>query len=984
MWRKHNKTGQTKLHRLYIVTYVIVVLISLVAPLITSTPKAYAAGATTDQNEQHKRTQMVAFKKCIETNAAYKINSNIGAKVDALNIYDRGDGRGGSAYVGYEIDQERGSADCNSFGSSVRDLGYANNRAFFADLYDSCTPEQQLINCAAINYDKRANMLGKMDKYIQDRALQDAERIRRLKYTFELKCATPDAGNELESPGNNPNFVKIDDSWFRKKGVDYAGTYPMGTDFGEHDETMTCNELAEKLGSMDAYISSGEAYKRAIAEEQCIAEGRVNDLVKCIEEKLAAGVEVPPGPGEGGDAAGKTGIDCDAVSWNPLKWFMCPLLKLAESAVRQLDNLITYMLTFPTADYFDNSNNSLGNAWGSMRNLSLGLLVIAGLVMVISQAVSWGPFDAYTIKKVMPRLVFAVIFISISLPILRILIEFSNVAGVGIRELIERLFDANFKDGVTFNNGAMTIGTVAVGAAGLSLGFLGILSLMGTAILAVLIAFLVLTARQLLILMLVIVAPIAIACYILPNTERVWKMWWDFFWRALVAFPIISAFIATGHAFAKVASYSTTVPGSDSTLHDTLASLIAFAAYFGPYFALPFAFRLAGGAVGQIGGLVNDRSRGAFDRLKGFRKQEVAKNWQNTKSGRRFNPEGRLSGLNRHLQTATLLGKAGINPARMRGRINSQRDMQSFFEAQKLLEENGDMKAVAADDHLLTAMKYDHSRDAIERRLVATGRFGAQGSASLNQAVSMVERAQKSGSQQAVSIASDLGRAATGTGYDTHADMYQAIMDSAGGNQALENAMLGSMRSSSERARRPDLATAGHVDQYNALNDMRNGTSRAEVNRRMRARTIQAGGVHSLVAGRNNGFDQLTQQLGDDFNAAMAAGDHDAAIEYASQITSIRGAAGSASPENRQEIMALMAHVGIDPAAVDAYGRPFSTADQLGEIVSTHMTVHDPTRVTPSADSLAQEIHTRAGAYDAGGATSPIPPGYTGVPGPTP
>src|SRR5690606_17064935 len=121
-----------------------------------------------------------------------------------------------------------------------------------------------------------------------------------------------------------------------------------------------------------------------------------------------------------------------------------------------------------------------------------------------------------------------------------------------------------------------------------ALGIVGALSFALTALMAVVIAFGILVFRQVIIMLLVVTAPVAIVCWILPNTEKVWKMWWDFFSKALIVFPIIALFIAGGRVIAELAM----MQGSQAGENDLLATTIAFIAYFGPYFALPAAFRM--------------------------------------------------------------------------------------------------------------------------------------------------------------------------------------------------------------------------------------------------------------------------------------------------------------------------------------------------------------------------------------------------------
>jgi hypothetical protein len=318
-------------------------------------------------------------------------------------------------------------------------------------------------------------------------------------------------------------------------------------------------------------------------------------------------------------AAATPEIDpCDASGFN-LSWVVCPLVNMMHQGTKVMDAAINHLMRVDATSIFDrktDSGKAYYAAWNSFRIFGIALIVIAGLVMVISQAMGFDLFDAYTVKKVLPRLVLAIIGISLSWWLMWFLTNLTNDVGTGIRSIIYYPFRGLAGDSGIQSLGSSSLEALAVGGGILFLGIGGILSLIATAALAALVAFLVLVIRQIVIVFLILVAPLAIACYVLPNTEKVYKLWWDSLSKALMMFPIIAAFIATGHVFSAVASSSTT--GSYG-----LSDVVAVLAYFLPYFALPFTFRLAGGALATLGGLTNDRSRGAFDRLRNYRKGQA-------------------------------------------------------------------------------------------------------------------------------------------------------------------------------------------------------------------------------------------------------------------------------------------------------------------------------------------------------------------------
>src|SRR5262249_28520123 len=147
-----------------------------------------------------------------------------------------------------------------------------------------------------------------------------------------------------------------------------------------------------------------------------------------------------------------------------------------------------------------------------------------------------------------PRLLIAIIGISLSWPLMNLCVNFFDTVGFDIRAIMYHPF-TNMGGQVSVGTGILS--TFVVGAGLFAFGGPALTFLL-TAFLAIFVGFLILVIRQAAIIMLVILAPVAIACYILPNTQRVWKLWYDNFFGLLLMFPIISALIAAGHIFATV------------------------------------------------------------------------------------------------------------------------------------------------------------------------------------------------------------------------------------------------------------------------------------------------------------------------------------------------------------------------------------------------------------------------------------------------
>ncbi len=410
-------------------------------------------------------------------------------------------------------------------------------------------------------------------------------------------------------------------------------------------------------------------------------------------------------------------ISCDFFTSNPLNWIVCPFIKAASSLIDYLDTTINNLLTINTDEIFNDSTEkgqAYHSAWGIFRTFALALIAISALVMVIAQAAGLEFLDAYTIKKVMPRLVAASILITVSWPLMEVLVRASNDIGQGVREVIYSPFH-NFTGQLTALNGGTKFVTLLIGTGAiLAFGWVALLSFLLTALLASLIAVVLLIFRQILIVFLVIIAPIAIACMILPNTQKGWKLWRDTFSGLLLVFIFISGFIAIGRVFSVVAA-------SDQS---AIGQIIAIVAYFAPYFLIPLAFRLAGGLVATVGGIVNDRSRGMFDRLRKFRSEQPGKRYHAFKEGKFaengifFNPKrrGALGGMARRVNNLGrrvdlgFQGRFGIGEA---GRAAA--DIHHMSKIDDTLRNNAGLRALANDDDANAVMALGGTHEGAAR-----------------------------------------------------------------------------------------------------------------------------------------------------------------------------------------------------------------------------------------------------------------------------
>lgn len=360
----------------------------------------------------------------------------------------------------------------------------------------------------------------------------------------------------------------------------------------------------------------------------------------------------PPDPG-GEDPEGQLDDESCESNGGEFSFFICPFLRLANRGVEFFDSEVRERVQVDPAFYADDSG--LRDVWARLRNIAFILLIPIVLIMVIGTALGFGFVDAYTVKRAMPRLLFAVIFMTLSYDIGAILIDISNAASRGIQGiLVTAVADANelnldalfsppsstaVDEGVTLL-GTGFLATVAVSVGALSIGILA--SFLGSAALALLIIFFILLARQLIIVGILTILPLAILSWIFPGNDKLWKLSWGTFTALLWAGPAFAGFVILGRIMAYVVNQATggvEVGGIEAAMLVGVKLGLIIMSLVGGLLVL----RTLAGAAGNLFGIVNDRSRGLFDRNRQWRAKERERLGKKADNNERFSGNSKLS-----------------------------------------------------------------------------------------------------------------------------------------------------------------------------------------------------------------------------------------------------------------------------------------------------------------------------------------------------
>lgn len=313
-------------------------------------------------------------------------------------------------------------------------------------------------------------------------------------------------------------------------------------------------------------------------------------------------------------------------------WAVCPTTRfLAWAMDRVFDLLAGYLEVTPLST---DTSSGMYQAWDVVRNIANVAFVIAFLLIIYSQITSIG-LSNYSIKKLLPRLIITAVFVNLSYLIVAAAVDLSNIAGYGVQSIFDTLRSnlqiINPNRIVTWESvtgyiltatAATTAGAVAIGgiviSSGASLGaaLVLLLPMLLGLIIALLVALVVLAARQALIVILIIIAPLAIVAYLLPNTEKLFSKWRGLFITLLVFFPLFALIFGGSQLAAQIIISSASGENAINII------LLAMFVQVAPLVLTPLLIKFSGTIIGRIAGFVNDPGKGLVDRTRTWSKQQ--------------------------------------------------------------------------------------------------------------------------------------------------------------------------------------------------------------------------------------------------------------------------------------------------------------------------------------------------------------------------
>ena len=288
-------------------------------------------------------------------------------------------------------------------------------------------------------------------------------------------------------------------------------------------------------------------------------------------------------------------------------WIICPTTGLLAKGIDALYGIIENLLSVKPLEM--GRNSPVYQVWAYMRNLANICFIIFLLVIIYSQITGLG-INNYGIKKSLPRLIITAIIVNFSFLFCAIAVDISNIIGNGLKDLLAGIAENAISTGTidpSKNTGFYALfTTIAAGGIGTTIllafpgGPLGLLlaiiPVIVGGIISVVIGLLVLGLRQALVVFLVAISPVAFVLYILPNTEKHFQKWKNYFAQMLFFYPMFSMLFGVTKLASMIFITSATTP---------FGVIIGVAIQVLPLFLAANLMQLSGTALGGISSKLN-------------------------------------------------------------------------------------------------------------------------------------------------------------------------------------------------------------------------------------------------------------------------------------------------------------------------------------------------------------------------------------------
>ncbi len=271
----------------------------------------------------------------------------------------------------------------------------------------------------------------------------------------------------------------------------------------------------------------------------------------------------------------------------PLGFILCPALDGVNDAIAGLiggvdqstdrHGLLINFLKVPSIVIGD-PDQAIVKVVQNVVNIANIIYILIFLILIFSSSLPIG-LDNYTIKKTLPKFIAAVILTQFSLVICSVVVDFFNLLGLAIPNLIFALApgppsavgsDAYYQ---TANGVGGTMDAIKTNGATI-LGYVLLFIFAILALIAALTALIYLVIRYFVIYIMIILAPLAYVAWVLPGTEKFFSQWWKNFIRVNAMFLMIMGMLSISLVLANVFATIGTGTSKDKEVYGLIGALM--------------------------------------------------------------------------------------------------------------------------------------------------------------------------------------------------------------------------------------------------------------------------------------------------------------------------------------------------------------------------------------------------------------------------
>lgn len=300
-------------------------------------------------------------------------------------------------------------------------------------------------------------------------------------------------------------------------------------------------------------------------------------------------------------------------------WLLCPAIMSLEGLMDQVYSFVEeHFLKIRSDSIFNGAGsgqfrtNGVHEAWSKLQAIANIVFIIFFIIVLFSQITGVG-ISNYGIKKMLPKLIVTAVLINLSYIICAVLVDLSNVLGVGLRGLLESGLGIQAAQGA--GAGATVSGFLVAGSITLTTIIIAVcinpglvvtlLLFLGSAAIAVLFLWLILVVREVVVILGIVLSPVAFACSALPNTESLFKKWMKIMQAMLLLYPLCSLVVGGGQFAGRILA---SVGQSNAELGWTF-NLAAMVAQVVPFFFIPSLLKGTLAGLGTLGAKLTQGQR---------------------------------------------------------------------------------------------------------------------------------------------------------------------------------------------------------------------------------------------------------------------------------------------------------------------------------------------------------------------------------------